>query len=146
MGSALRQISGRFLTTDVFIGCGVAGAIAAGFNAPIAGVVFAHEAILRHFLASRHCPDRGCQHFLILVSRTDFSAPLPLFDLAATHLDLMSVLPAALIAGPVFGLVAVAFMVAIRNSLRFAAGSGWSVLRLAMVAAVVTGVAGMFVP
>ena len=49
MGSALRQISGRFLTTDVFIGCGVAGAIAAGFNAPIAGVVFAHEAILRHF-------------------------------------------------------------------------------------------------
>ena len=31
-----------------FIGCGVAGAIAAGFNAPIAGG-FAHEAILRHF-------------------------------------------------------------------------------------------------
>ena len=45
-------------------------------------------------------------------------------------------LPAALIAGPVFGLVAVAFMVAIRNSLRFAAGGGWSVLRLAMAAVV----------
>ena len=58
----------------------------------------------------------------------------------------MSVLPAAMIAGPVFGLVAVAFMVAIRTSLRFAAGSGWSFLRLAMVAAVVTGTAGMFVP
>ncbi|MEK9856257.1 MAG: chloride channel protein, partial [Rhodobiaceae bacterium] len=49
MGSFLRQATGGFLTTDVFIGCGVAGAIAAGFNAPIAGVVFAHEAILRHF-------------------------------------------------------------------------------------------------
>ena len=33
----------------MFIGCGVAAAIAAGFHAPIAGVVFAHEAVLRHF-------------------------------------------------------------------------------------------------
>ena len=49
MGSAFRTLTGGRLTTDVFIGCGVAGAIAAGFNAPIAGVVFAHEAILRHF-------------------------------------------------------------------------------------------------
>ena len=31
----------------VFIACGVAGAISAGFNAPIAGVLFAHEALLR---------------------------------------------------------------------------------------------------
>ena len=46
MGSVIRQVTGSKITTDVFIGCGVAGAIAAGFNAPIAGVVFAHEAIL----------------------------------------------------------------------------------------------------
>ena len=49
MGSFLRKFMGSKISTDVFIGCGVAGAIAAGFNAPIAGVVFAHEAILRHF-------------------------------------------------------------------------------------------------
>ena len=49
VGSALRSLKFSPLRTDVFIGCGVAGAIAAGFNAPIAGVVFAHEAILRHF-------------------------------------------------------------------------------------------------
>ena len=145
MGSALRQISGRFLTTDVFIGCGVAGAIAAGFNAPIAGVVFAHEAILRHFSLRAIAPIAVAS-----ISSSWFSdrfyGSAPLFDLGATQLDLVSVLPAALIAGPIFGLVAVAFMMAIRNSLRFAATSGWSVLRLAMVAAVVTGVAGMFVP
>ena len=49
MGSLVRSWTRGFVTTDVFIGCGVAGAIAAGFNAPIAGVVFAHEAVLRHF-------------------------------------------------------------------------------------------------
>ena len=36
---------------DVLIGCGVAAAIAAGFNAPIAAIIFAHEAVLRHFSA-----------------------------------------------------------------------------------------------
>ena len=45
MGSFLRQTTGGVLSTDIFIGCGVAGAIAAGFNAPIAGIVFAHEAL-----------------------------------------------------------------------------------------------------
>ena len=145
MGSALRQISGRFLTTDVFIGCGVAGAIAAGFNAPIAGVVFAHEAVLRHFSLRAIAPIAVASISSSWFSERFFGSA-PLFDLSTTQLDLMSVLPAAMIAGPVFGLVAVAFMVAIRTSLRFAAGSGWSFLRLAMVAAVVTGTAGMFVP
>ena len=43
-----RFISSR-LSHEIYLGCGVAAAISAGFNAPIAGVVFAHEAILRHF-------------------------------------------------------------------------------------------------
>ena len=38
-----------WLGRDVIIGCGVAAAISAGFNAPIAGIIFAHEAVLRHF-------------------------------------------------------------------------------------------------
>ena len=40
MGSFLRQMTGGIQSTDIFIGCGVAGAIAAGFNAPIAGIIF----------------------------------------------------------------------------------------------------------
>ena len=40
-----------WLGRDVIIGCGVAAAISAGFNAPIAGIIFAHEAVLRHFSA-----------------------------------------------------------------------------------------------
>ena len=34
---------------DVIIGAGVAAAISAGFNSPIAGIVFSHEVVLRHF-------------------------------------------------------------------------------------------------
>ena len=34
---------------DIIIGAGVAAAISAGFSSPIAGIIFAHEVILRHF-------------------------------------------------------------------------------------------------
>ena len=37
------------LPREVYLACGVAAAISAGFNAPIAGIIFAHEAILRQF-------------------------------------------------------------------------------------------------
>ena len=49
VGSYIRTLTNGKISTDVFIGCGVAGAIAAGFNAPIAGTIFACETILRHF-------------------------------------------------------------------------------------------------
>ena len=125
MGSALRKITGGMLTTDVFIGCGVAGAIAAGFNAPIAGVVFAHEAILRHFSMRAIAPIA-----IAGISSSWFSQQIfgssPLLNFAGMTLDLAVVLPAALVLGPVFGVTAVIFMICIRSSFEFAAGSGWS--------------------
>ena len=53
LGALVGSSFNKFLTvtktsSDLWIGCGVAAAIAAGFQAPIAGVVFAHEAVLRH--------------------------------------------------------------------------------------------------
>ena len=50
VGSILGQSIG--LTRSglrVLLGCGVAAAISASFNAPIAGVIFAHEGIIGHF-------------------------------------------------------------------------------------------------
>ena len=145
MGSCIRRVTGGMLTTDVFIGCGVAGAIAAGFNAPIAGVVFAHEAVLRHFSTRSIVPIA-----LSSVSAVWFSDRLfgvsNLLVIDAAGFDMSAVLPAALVMGPVFGLVAIAFMLAVRRSARFAAQSGWSPTRLVLTAAVMTGIAGMFVP
>ncbi len=145
MGSAFRTMTGGLLTTDVFIGCGVAGAIAAGFNAPIAGVVFAHEAILRHFSMRAIAPIAVASISSSWFSQQIFGSA-PLLDFAGMALDLAVVLPAALVLGPVFGLVAVLFMVCIRGTLRFAAGSGWSPTRLVFLAAGITGLVGIFVP
>ncbi|MYD76859.1 MAG: chloride channel protein [Gammaproteobacteria bacterium] len=43
-------------TANMGIGCGVAAAISTVFNAPIAGLVFAHEVILRHFSLKLFAP------------------------------------------------------------------------------------------
>ena len=145
MGSFIRQITGSKITTDVFIGCGVAGAIAAGFNAPIAGVVFAHEAILRHFSLRAIAPIAIASITAAWVSKWVFGAN-PLFMLEDLTPNLIGLLPAALIAGPVFGLLAVLFMQSLRRSAAFAGGSGWSPARLLFIAAVLTGCVGMFVP
>src|SRR5690606_3493925 len=40
----------------VLLACGVASAISASFNAPIAGVVFAHEVVLGHYAISAFVP------------------------------------------------------------------------------------------
>jgi CIC family chloride channel protein len=145
MGSFIRQITGSKITTDVFIGCGVAGAIAAGFNAPIAGVVFAHEAILRHFSLRAIAPIAIASITASWVSKWVFGAN-PLFTIGDLKPNLIELLPAALIAGPAFGLLAVLFMQSLRRSAAFAAGSGWSPARLLFTAATLTGCIGMFVP
>lgn len=54
LGATVGAILGRVIGLTrtglrVLLGCGVAAAISASFNAPIAGVIFAHEVIIGHF-------------------------------------------------------------------------------------------------
>lgn len=58
IGSVIGRFSpqgGRTLGT-IGIGCGVASAISTVFNAPIAGILFAHEVILRHYSLRAFAP------------------------------------------------------------------------------------------
>jgi len=144
IGSLLRQVTGNRLTTDIFIGCGVAGAIAAGFNAPVAGVVFAHEAILRHFSVRAVTP-------IAIASITSAGISKWLFGdnhafAGVPSISLVETLPVALVAGPVFGIIAVLYMMAIRRSAQIAGSSGLSPARLLLIAAVLTGCVGMVLP
>ncbi len=44
------------ITGRELLGCGVAAAVSASFNAPIAGALFAHEVVLRHFAIRTFAP------------------------------------------------------------------------------------------
>ena len=102
VGSILRRMTGDRMTTDVFIGCGVAGAIAAGFNAPIAGIVFAHEAILRHFSMRAIVPISIASLSSVWFSEQLFGAST-LFSLSDATIDYSVLFPVALICGCCLG-------------------------------------------
>jgi CIC family chloride channel protein len=53
----------------VLLGCGVAAAISASFNAPIAGVIFAHEVIIGHFSLRAFAPITVASVFAVGVTR-----------------------------------------------------------------------------
>ncbi|MCW8872179.1 MAG: chloride channel protein [Xanthomonadales bacterium] len=61
LGATVGSILGRSVGVTraglrVLLGCGVAAAISASFNAPIAGAIFAHEVIIGHFSLRAFAP------------------------------------------------------------------------------------------
>ena len=90
---------------DIWLGCGVAAAISAAFHAPIAGIIFAHEAILRHFSA------RAAARSISAISASAFSAWLfggdRILAMSAVPEDILPHLPILLLAGIMFALVAI---------------------------------------
>ncbi len=114
IGSWLKEKLPFKLSLDLYIGGGVAAAISSGFGAPIAGMVFAHEAIMRHYshkavlsIAIASCVAFG-------LSTAVWGESL-IFPISQVEFDFLTILYVSFIAGPLFGLVAIIFM----NSLIF---------------------------
>lgn len=145
IGSYFRQITKSGMSSDIFIGCGVAGAIAAGFNAPLAGVVFALEAVIRHFSVRAVAPI-AISSFTAAAASQAFLGDRYLIRISAPEIDLVTMLPPAFLTGPIFGLIAVSFMFLIRYVTKKNAASGLSILQSALLGAVLCGGIGIFVP
>ena len=145
IGSACKRFLRVKFSTDVFIGCGVAAAISAGFGAPIAGVVFAHEAILRHFslraiapIAIASCVAAGAGEI--------FWPGAKLFELSDFEGDFSQLLLIALLLGPIFGGVAVILMQSVRHTAKFVATQKIGPAKALAIAVVLTSLGGAFVP
>lgn len=146
VGCYLRQVFGnKIVDIDVFIGCGVAAAIAAGFHAPIAGIIFAHEAILRHFSFRALTPIA-----ISSVTSTWFATAIfggePIFMVTSAAPDLLSMVPVLLGSGLLFGLVAMLFMASLLMLAKIASRSRLGALPLTLIAAIICGIIGLFVP
>ena len=133
------------LSHDMLIGCGVAAAISAGFNAPIAGMIFAHEVVLRHFSMRALAP-------IAIASIGSFSMSSWLFeDVRWLRLDIAvpSILPLSpglLISGLFFGMVSVLIIRLQINVSRWAGLSGFKDWQLGSIAVAICAIIGFFVP
>jgi len=92
------------------LGCAVAAAVSASFNAPIAGTIFALEVVLRHFAVHAFAPIAIASVAGTVLSRLVYG-DVAQFDLPdQSQLEFYVELPAFLILGLVCGVVAVVLM------------------------------------
>ncbi len=145
MGIWVKRFISSRLSHEIYLGCGVAAAISAGFNAPIAGVVFAHEAILRRFSVRAIAP--------ITVASVSASAlgnqwfpHTTTFEISTMLPPLAEVVPVLVVLAPAFALVAICFMAALRYSAQTAARMNTFPLLLPFIAATICGLVGVWIP
>jgi CIC family chloride channel protein len=139
------NLSSVGLSNDIFLGCGVAAAISAGFQAPIAGVIFAHEAILRHFSMRAVAP--------IAISSICAASVGEWLNLSENILvlefvpePLIQQVPALLIGGLIFSVIAVFVMQATLNGIAAVNRLNLNILYLGLVAVLGLGTIGLYVP
>ena len=129
----------------IAIACGVAAAISTAFNAPVAGLVFAHEVVLRHYSTQAFAPTTIAAATGYVVANVLFErSPLFLVRFAGvdhSHEFLLFGLLGILAAG-----LAIAFMSAVLASARLAAKlPGPAALRPAAAGAML-GVTALWLP
>ena len=128
---------------DIIIGSGVAAAISAGFGAPIAGIIFAHETVLRHFSLKAITS-------IALASMTANYTAIKL-DIVSTPLllenipfDLVEVLNGLILIGPFAAIVAIIFMKLMLVINRFPSFAGIKNWQSPIIAGFACGIVGLF--
>ena len=101
-------ITGRDL-----LGCAVAAAVSASFNAPIAGAIFALEVILRHFAVHAFAPIVIASVAGTVINRLEFGNVTEFMLLREGSLEFYVELPAFLLLGLLCGILAAVLMRAI---------------------------------
>ncbi len=108
----------------VLLASGAAAAVSASFNAPIAGVLFAHEVILGHFALSAFVPTVLAAVAATLITRI-WLGDFPAFILSQQQIASYWEFPAFALLGVVCGLVAVCFQLTLMTA-------DWSARRFTM--------------
>ncbi len=150
LGSMFGALAGRMERRlgdlrPIAIGCGVAAAIATAFNAPIAGLVFAHEVILRHYSLRAFAPVTVAAAVGYVLANVVFQRP-PLFlvefeGVRHSYEFALFALEGVLAAG-----LAVGFMRLVERAGRAAAASRLPPWARPMAAGLALGVTALFVP
>jgi CIC family chloride channel protein len=104
------RIQADGITGRDLLGCAVAAAVSASFNAPIAGAIFALEVVLRHFAVHAFAPIVIASAAGTVINRLEFGNVTEFTLVEESMLAFYVELPAYLILGLVCGLVAVLFM------------------------------------
>jgi CIC family chloride channel protein len=113
LGSSMASAIGRQFSLSpekrrVILACGAAAAVSASFNAPIAGVLFAHEVILGHIAISAFAPTAIAAVAATLITRLHLG-DYPAFTIPSYEITSLWEFPAFALLGVTCGAVALCF-------------------------------------
>ncbi|WP_304525015.1 chloride channel protein [Halomonas sp. I5-271120] len=150
LGASLGSWGARLLRLDrsddnITIACGVAAAIATAFNAPLAGIVFAHEVVLRHYALRAFAPVAAAA-IVGHVIATNVLSRGALFHVADTVLPRPWEFAVFVLIGGLGALVAGAYMRSILGVGRLAERLPFSPSLRPAIAGALLGVTALWVP
>ena len=145
IGNLINKKLPHLLTKDTFIGCGVAAAISAGFNSPIGGIIFSHEAILRHFSFKAIAPIAVSSVVSSTLANYFFPSGI-LFQNTSSEISLLPSVSLSLILGPMCAVIAVIFMRSLLTLQKYSGKINSSELIRILYAVAVVGLIGGFIP
>ena len=145
LSTILSRVFGSHISKDVLIACGVAAAISAGFNAPIAGILFAHEALLRRFSIGAVAPI-SVAAIVASASNQYLGFSNLAFVVPVSDLELAAVVPFVILFAPVCSAAAIIYMLTLRRFQKFAASGKFSFNAMIFTTALVVGALGVFLP
>lgn len=121
VGSGLARLFRTDVSSDnIAIACGVAAAISTVFQAPIAGILFAHEVVLRHFSLRAFAPVAIASILGHVTAQAIWPQP-PLFQVAEVEIRHLWEFGLFVVLGVASAIVAVAYMSALLRMARLAA-------------------------
>ena len=145
IGGIINRRLPHLLTKDTFIGCGVAAAISAGFNSPIGGIIFAHEAILRHFSFKAIAPIAVSS--VVSSTLANYFFPSGIFlQNTSSEISLLPSVSLSLILGPMCAVIAVIFMRSLITLQKYSGKLSSSEFIRILYAVVAVGLIGGFIP
>ena len=109
LGAWLKKTIPFNFTPDLYIGAGVAASISSGFGAPLAGLIFAHEAILRHYSHKSILAIATASGISYAVS-TGIWGDTNIINVSSENFNLLLILVISFLAGPIFGLISIIYM------------------------------------
>ncbi len=130
---------------SIAIACGVAAAISTAFNAPIAGLVFAHEVILRHYSLQAFAPTTVASASGFIVANVLFDRP-PLFLVRFEGVNYAYEFALFALLGIACALLAVVFMKSVIASARLASVSRIHPVLRPAAAGLVVGMVALKLP
>ena len=145
LGAWLKQKMPFNFTPDLFIGAGVAASISSGFGAPLAGLIFAHEAILRHYSHKSILAIATASGISYAVS-TAIWGDANVIAVSPDQFNLLLILLISFLAGPIFGLIAILYMKSLLFFNKLANQNNFSLIYKYGACIISLSIIGHFVP